>query len=196
MSTTTTMDDVRAAALATLTLAFDQDPIMRWMFPTPERYVTNFPALAGVLGDPAFPAGSVDRADGDVGVALWVPPGNEADEDALVSLLVNGIDAERHPTAFAFLEQVQGYHPTDEHWYLPFIGVDPRHQGQGIGSSVLKQGLARADRDGLGCYLEASTPRNKVLYERHGFVATGEIQAGDSPPLWPMWRDPNASVTA
>jgi hypothetical protein len=49
-------------------------------------------------------------------------------------------------------------------------------------------GLARADRDGLPAYLEASAPRNRALYERHGFEVVGEIQAGDSPPLWPMLR--------
>lgn len=39
-------------------------------------------------------------------------------------------------------------------------------------------------------YLEASSPRNKALYERHGFEATGVIQAGSSPPMWPMVRTP------
>ncbi len=49
---------------------------------------------------------------------------------------------------------------------------------------------ARADVDTLPAYLEASSPRNRALYERHGFEVTGEIQVADSPPLWPMLRRP------
>jgi hypothetical protein len=28
----------------------------------------------------------------------------------------------------------------------------------------------------------------RPLYQRHGFEAIDEIQAGDSPPMWPMLR--------
>lgn len=59
-----------------------------------------------------------------------------------MSLLVRSVDEERHPVAFAFLEQVGERHPTEPHWYLPFIGVDPVHQGREIGSALLRSGLA------------------------------------------------------
>jgi hypothetical protein len=40
-------------------------------------------------------------------------------------------------------------------------------------------------------YLEASSPRNRGLYEHHGFGVTEEFSLGaGSPPLWRMWRDP------
>jgi ribosomal protein S18 acetylase RimI-like enzyme len=39
------------------------------------------------------------------------------------------------------LEQVVAHHPADPTWYLPFIGVDPRAQGRGIGSRFLAAGL-------------------------------------------------------
>jgi hypothetical protein len=51
--------------------------------------------------------------------------------------------------------------------------------------------LERCDREGLPAYLEASSPRNRALYERHGFVVVEEMRlAKDSPPLWRMWRKP------
>jgi ribosomal protein S18 acetylase RimI-like enzyme len=177
-------------ALATLVLAFDADPIIRWTFPKQERFLHDFPALAALLGAGAFEAGTVDRTDDGAGAALWVPPDSPQDDEALVGLLVQSVDEQRREDTFAFLEQIGEHHPTEPHWYLPFIGVDPVHQGRGIGSQLLDGGLARADGDGLPAYLEASSPRNRTLYERHGFVVTGEIQAGDSPPLWPMWREP------
>ena len=190
MSSTTIAPAATDPAIATLVLAFDADPVIRWTFPQQDRFLHHFPALASLLGAGAFEAGTVDRTDDGAGAALWVPPGSPQDDEALVGLLVRSVDEQRHPVTFAFLEQVGEHHPGEPHWYLPFIGVDPVHQGRGIGSNLLASGLARADDDGLPAYLEASSPRNRALYERHGFVVTGEIQAGDSPPLWPMWREP------
>ena len=44
---------------------------------------------------------------------------------------------------------------------------------------------------GLHAYHEATTPRNRALYERHGYVHQGEFVLPDGgPPLWRMWRDP------
>jgi ribosomal protein S18 acetylase RimI-like enzyme len=175
-------------AIATLVLAFTEDPVIRWILPDPQTFLTAFPRLAALLGGSAFDAGTADRTDGDSGAALWVPPSAPSDDEALVALLVHSVAEHRHPEAFAFLEQVETHHPAEPHWYLPFIGVDPAHQGKGVGSALLQRGLARADADRLPAYLEASSPRNRALYERHGFVVIGEIQTGDSPPLWPMWR--------
>jgi ribosomal protein S18 acetylase RimI-like enzyme len=180
-------------AIATLVLAFDADPVIRWTYPDQGRYLRYFSVLATLLGGPALKAGTADRTEDGSGAALWVPPGSPQDDEAIVSLLVRSVDEERHPVAFTFLEQVDEHHPTEPHWYLPFIGVDPVHQGRGIGSDLLRSGLTRVDDDGLPAYLEASSPRNRALYERHGFVVIGEIQAGDSPPLWPMWREPQGA---
>jgi hypothetical protein len=46
------------------------------------------------------------------------------------------------------------------------------------------------NRDGLPAYLESGNPRNRLLYERLGFVATGEVQVAGAPPVWPMLRPP------
>jgi ribosomal protein S18 acetylase RimI-like enzyme len=98
------------------------------------------------------------------------------------------LDPDRHTAVFAFVERLDEHHPGEPCWYLPFIGVDPPCQGRGYGSRLLVHGLTRCDRDHLPAYLEATSARSRALYERHGFVVTGEIQAGDSPPLWPMMR--------
>ena len=50
--------------------------------------------------------------------------------------------------------------------------------------------LERCDRDGLPACLDATSPMNKPLYERHGFEELGVIQAGSSPPMWPMQPTP------
>ena len=56
------------------------------------------------------------------------------------------------------------------------IGVDPTHRHKGYGSLLLRHGLAQCDRDHATAYLESSNPANIPLYERHGFVLTGEAE--------------------
>lgn len=176
-------------AVATLVTAFCADPVMRWVLPNASRYLAHFPEIVRLFAGPAFEAGSVDCAPDDGGAALWVPPGAApVDDDAAGELLGRSVDAGRQQDVLAFLSQMAEHHPVERHWYLQFMGVDTNRQGQGLGSALLERGLARGDRDALPAYLEASSPRNRALYERHGFTVTGEIQAGDSPPMWPMWR--------
>ena len=72
------------------------------------------------------------------------------------------------------------------------MGVIGGRQGAGLGSAMLRHRLERADADGLAVYLEASSPRSRALYRRHGFADLGEpVRVADSPLLWPMWRGPH-----
>jgi hypothetical protein len=51
--------------------------------------------------------------------------------------------------------------------------------------------LQRCDRERVPAFLEASTARNRALYERHGFAVTEEFALGrGAPPQWRMWREP------
>jgi GNAT superfamily N-acetyltransferase len=80
--------------------------------------------------------------------------------------------------------------PAGSYWYLQFMGVAPAWQGQGLGSALMAPVLARCDREGVRAYLDATSERNKRLYERHGFEAEEPFAPPGGPPLWPMWRQP------
>lgn len=175
-------------ALATLTAAFCADPVIRWLFPDTHTFLVSFPELARLMGGDALPAATAAIANDFAGVALWLSPDTPEHDAELGALLEATTDPSRHDVVFDMLGQVMENHPTDPVWYLPFVGVDPTRQGRGIGAELVRAGLARADADSLPAYLEASTPRNRALYERLGFEVLGEIQAADSPPLWPMLR--------
>jgi ribosomal protein S18 acetylase RimI-like enzyme len=82
------------------------------------------------------------------------------------------------------------HHPSEPHWYLPLIGVDPFHQGKGLGHALMQHALVACDRDKKAAFLESTNPRNVTLYERHGFEMLGTIQVGTSPTLFPMLRKP------
>lgn len=81
-------------------------------------------------------------------------------------------------------------HPHEPHEYLWFVGVVPAAQGRGLCSALIVPVLHRADRAGHPAYLEATSPQNKALYERHGFRVAAPFAVAGGPPMWPMWRDP------
>ncbi len=78
------------------------------------------------------------------------------------------------------------HHPDEPHWYLPLIGIDSRHQEQGLGSALLEHTLRQCDRDRTAAYLEATNPRNLTLYERHGFQLLGTIPVDSTCSISPM----------
>ncbi len=61
-----------------------------------------------------------------------------------------------------------GYAEEKEGWYLLMIGVSPKYQRHGIGTSLIDWGLQRAQEESVICMLESSEAI-KGLYERKGF---------------------------
>ncbi|MGH8727697.1 MAG: GNAT family N-acetyltransferase [Burkholderiales bacterium] len=179
-----------APAIDVVVLAFSADPAARWTWPDPQQYLTHFPPFVKAFGGKAFTHGSAYYVDGYAGAALWLPPDVEPDEDVLISLLQSTASEQSQKHVSGVLEQMGRYHPSEPHWYLPLMGVDPFHQGKGFGSTLMQRALIPCDRYNKLAYLESTNPRNIPLYERHGFELLGTIQVGTSPPLFPMLRKP------
>lgn len=175
---------------ALLTLAFSGDPAARWVFPDPAGYASCFPDLVRALGGGAFQQGSAHVLEGFQGAALWLPPGAAPDEAALLEVIGRGVPEGRRGEVLDLFGEMEAHHPVEPHWYLPLIGVDPRHQRKGRGSVLLRHALAACDRSRHLAYLESSSPENTPLYERHGFKAVGSIRVGSAPVITPMVREP------
>lgn len=186
---TATVSD-EALAIAAVVLAFSADPAARWTWPDPDQYLRHFPSFVKVFGGSAFTHESAYYVDGYAGAALWLPPGVGPDEDALIALLQSTGSAQVQKDGAEVFEQMGRYHPREPHWFLPFIGVDPFHQGKGYGAALMQHTLIPCDRDHTHAYLESSNPKNIPLYERYGFELLGTIQVGTSPPIFPMLRTP------
>lgn len=174
----------------TMTRAFAADPVIRWVYPGQREYLAWWPEVMRLYCGGATARETAFVADAGVGAALWLPPGVAPEAEALGELLASSLPEERQPEVFAFLGQMGEHHPAAPHWYLPFIGVDPREQGRGHGSALLRAALERCDRDGASACLEATTLDSRRLYERRGFETVGVIQFGGSPPMWPKVREP------
>jgi GNAT superfamily N-acetyltransferase len=186
--TATVADAERCVAV--LTLAFGSDPPCRWTWPDPHQYLEAFPRFARAFGGRALELGTAHYAEGFSGVALWLPPGVTPDEASLVQVIQATVTAAQQDALFAIFEQMEAFHPQEAHWHLPLIGVEPAHQGQGIGAALLRHVLSTCDTQKVLAYLEATSARNMLLYERHGFEALGRIQVADAPPVVPMVRKP------
>src|SRR5439155_27204580 len=89
-------------------------------------------------------------------------------------------------------ELIEANHPHGEvHHHLVFLAVRPDRQGAGLGSALMARHHRRLDEARIGAYLEASSPRSRELYLRHGYRDRGKLfRLPDGPPFWPMWRGP------
>ena len=179
-----------AAAIDALVLAFSADPAARWAWPDPQQYLRYFPRFAKIFGGKAFVHASAYSVAGGAGAALWLPPDVQPDEDSLVELVQSTAPEKIQDDILTMLEEMGRYHPSEPHWYLPLVGVDPSQQRKGYGSALMQHALVGCDRDGRPAYLESTNPANIALYQRHGFDVLGTIQVGTSPPIYPMLRKP------
>jgi ribosomal protein S18 acetylase RimI-like enzyme len=190
---TATTDDV-GGLTDVLTRAFVDDPLMAWAFPDPAVRAARVEAVFGFLAREAYvPAGASTVLPGFDGGALWLPPDADLDDafwaerGESFAAALDG-DVERIGLIGGALSE---HHPPDRHWYLLAIGVDPAAQGRGLGGVLLAHTLLAIDGRGEAAFLEATTLRSRALYERFGFSVVGEVRVEDSPPLWPMWREPS-----
>jgi ribosomal protein S18 acetylase RimI-like enzyme len=180
-----------ASIAGVLTLAFMSDPVMRWLWPNPLDYLTNYPLMVKCFGgSSAFKHNTAHYLEDWSGAAIWLPPGVEIDAEGVLAVLQSSLSQEKLEQGLAVMEQMASYHPKEPHWYLAIIGADPSCQGRGNGSALMRHALEACDRDKKFAYLESSNPRNLSFYLRHGFDLVGAIHVGDFPPVFPMVRKP------
>jgi GNAT superfamily N-acetyltransferase len=178
----------QARVFAVLLLAFARDPVERWLFPEPDQYLQEFPEFLRAFGGDAFDRKAVWALGDFSAVALWLPPGVEPNGGAIVDALATSVLPDRQADTMLALDQMGRAHPTFAHWYLPWLGVDPARQGQGLGDRLLKQCLEAVDASHMPAYLETPNPQTIPFYERQGFVVTGATDAGACPPITFMLR--------
>jgi GNAT superfamily N-acetyltransferase len=185
----------RSAVVATLAAAFQDDPVMRWATPGDDDRRRLLPAFFALAADAFAVHDETWRSgDGVAGAAIWAPAGVEpmsqavGEDFAARCAELAGPHQDRWMEIIALLDDNHPHHT--EHHYLWLLGVRPERQGRGHGSALLRAVLDRADRTATPAYLEATSPDNRRLYERHGFRAIGELAVAGGPPLWPMWREP------
>jgi GNAT superfamily N-acetyltransferase len=180
---------------AVLARAFYDDPPIRWVITDDGRRRKLLERSFGLYlhklwfkQDACYTTGSV------VGAIVWERPGQwkvgVLDQLRLLPSMAR-INGRLLPQILRAIAALESNHPVEPHYYLPLVGVDPEWQGRGLGTALMRPIVERCDTEKVPAYLEATTPRNRALYARHGFEATEQFSLGPgSPPLWRMWRTP------
>jgi len=76
-------------------------------------------------------------------------------------------------------------HPDEEHVYVWFLAVDPKHQRGGVGRALLARVYEEA---GAPVYLDTSNPANVPYYASNGFEETGKVAGPRGAMMWFMKR--------
>ncbi|MFE5811705.1 hypothetical protein [Streptomyces sp. NPDC056491] len=177
---------------ALLAASFQEDALTRWMIPGERLRAELLPGFFRVFVElSAAHDGVLTGPDGDA-VLLFLPPGAEPDEKALEAALsaALGEHADAMRTIAGLQEERHPHGPP--HYYVSFGAVRPGRQQGGLMSGLLGRVVARADAEGVACYVEASSPGGEATSRRAGFERLGADIAlpGGGPVLRPMWRDP------
>lgn len=131
------------------------------------------------------------------GVACWLPPGSTdlnplglLRSGLVLTPFVIGLAAlQRFYNVMVYTNRLHERYAPPSHWYLWVLGIEPAHQGQGIGSSLLQPVLAQASAEGAACYLETNTEGAVRFYQRRGFqVMEHGATPGQGIQVWAMLR--------
>lgn len=184
------------AAAGCLAAAFEGYPLLDWVLegavaPSAAR-LTVFDALLRHFG---YPSGTVWGSACLEGVAVWIDstriPRTDCRASGILADLARANGRVGLRRSILAESQMQAHHPEAPHLYLYLIGVIPTCRERGIGRTLLKAGLRRADREGVGVFLETSMERNIAFYSRRGFMIRDCYRtASGSPSTWTMWREP------
>ncbi len=173
---------------ALLSVAFTIDPFVRWILPQASDYEKANYAYARINAASSIPYNACHIIGDCQGMALWRPPGICPDFDA-ITREVDIYTANVVRDEFARLrEACAQFEPTEPHWHLSLIAIDPFYMGMNLGSQLLRYGLQRCDQQGSAVYLESTNHRNLTFYQRHGFRLLSEVSLPGMPRRYPMLR--------
>jgi GNAT superfamily N-acetyltransferase len=192
-----TRELVRPVARA-VARGFQDNEIWSWVIPDDRRRARLLPRLYRArLRHLYIPRGEAFTTPDAVGGALWIPPGTAKrtlrDQLAEAAALFPGLGVGGARRGTRIEELMAEHLPTEPHWYLEVLSIDPDHQHQGHGTTLLTPVLERADAERTPAYLETNRESNVAYYHRFGFELTEKVSLPDSPPLWLMWREPRGA---
>lgn len=175
--------------------AFLDLPPAGWLIGDARERRQIFPAYFRLHLEHALADGIIDTTP-DKTAALWLPvtTGLPATLPGYNSRLT-AITGSRAGRFIAFDAALDRRHPAGvPHHYLAILAVHPSRQGNGTGAALLEARHRALDQASEAAYLEASSPRNRGLYLRHGYADLGTpIELPNGPVLHPMWRTPRSS---
>ncbi|HCT81860.1 MAG TPA: N-acetyltransferase [Micromonosporaceae bacterium] len=173
--------------------SFEDIPPAKWIVPDDSVRRRLLAAQFEILVDHAQKYGVVHVGGEGDAVAIWFDNTTTPVEiESYPERLAAAVGEKWLPRFKAFDEQLLAHHPHDPHHHLALLAVRPHRQSHGLGAELLERHHEWLDDRGVDAYLEASGPRSRDLYLRHGYQPLGDpyYLPNDGPPMFPMWRKP------
>ena len=171
--------------------AFTPLPAAGWLVPDPEQRTRVLRDQFKILVEHASFFGHIDVLYDRSAAAVWfhhlgpVPPPRHYDQRLHEA-------CGTHAYRFHHLDVLfDKYRPAEPHHHLALLAVTPAAQGTGRGTALLDHHHRHLDQAGIPAYLEASSPRARDLYTRHGYHTRRAFTLPDGTPFWSMWREPH-----
>ena len=182
-----------AVVVETAARSLDGEAMLRWSFGQ-ERFEERIRRHFAHYDGENLRRGWIRLAAEGAGIAVWIPPGAREEHEAIgpappgeeTDILSTNVD--RHASFWGW---VGAHEPDEPLCYLSHIGVCPNAKVEGMGTALMRDGLASVDRDGVPAWLETSKAANVTYYESFGFrTVTDEDAPEGGPHIWFMRRDP------
>ena len=187
-------------AVEVFSKAFDSDPLSQHMFPNDEtrqnllHHYFRFQISYGLLyGEIYAPSPKIE------GLAIWYLS-DKYQMNMFKQLRAGGMrlywklkmdTISRMMPIGRFSAEMHHKYGSFKHWYLSPIGVEPRNQGKGFASLLLRSMHNRTDKEELPILLETQNPVNVKIYEHFGYeVVAKESIPNTEIPHWVMVRQP------
>lgn len=156
-----------------LAKSFQNNQSVNYIARQDEKRLTRIQVLMDYSFEVCYMFGDVYLSDDRKACALVLYPDKKKITlksillDIRLILLCIGIENIRKTLAREKL--IKKMQPKEPMYYLWFIGVDPKHQNEGIGSILLNKLIEDSEHKDRPIYLETSTLQNLPWYKKFGF---------------------------
>jgi GNAT superfamily N-acetyltransferase len=177
--------------------AFQDEPMYAAVFPDSHRRLDAVEAFMRWLHRESLLAGTVMECTPDLdAVAVWEPPGQKyslmthvraAPQLVAWMRLADRGDLPRVLGLSARWDRRRRELVSEPNWRLAMLGVHPDRQRSGLGTLLIRNGIARADAVGAPVYTETGTKEKAdLLCERLDFDVVEQTM--DEKLHFPVWR--------
>lgn len=181
----------QTVAVATLAEAFQNEPAFSFILPDPVARRRALIRAFRIIFEADSRAGAIMMTAGGEAVTAWRSPDQmragpwETLRTGLPYLHAFGPAIGR---ALQVSSLIQAHLPPEGCWYLHYAGCHSAHRGKGFGGAAIRAGIARADAQGMRCWLETADPANLAIYRALGFAEVSTWQVPGGPQFWGMMR--------
>ncbi|MBN8717950.1 Acetyltransferase (GNAT) family protein [Hydrobacter penzbergensis] len=162
-----------------LTKSFDANQSVNYIVKQDEKRVQRVRSLMDYSFEVCYLFGDVFLSDDKKGCALITYPDKKKTtlKSILldVKLILSAVGLKNIKKTLAREAKINELQSKEPKYYLWFIGVDPEHQNEGIGSILLDEIIEDSEQKQRPIYLETSTVKNLPWYKKFGFQIYNEL---------------------